>query len=96
VTFVGELRATVDSLRQIGTYPSRAAISALLSYGLKHKQGTHSSKNACRASPDCAEYAIEAIARQGLVVGGSKGCWRALRCRFSSGELNSVVTDINP
>ena len=79
----------MDSIRQIISFPSRAAISTLLNYRSRHQDDLRT----CRGTPDCAEYAVEAIARQGLLIGGARGCWRALRCRFSSRELDPVVSD---
>lgn len=34
----------------------------------------------CRFLPTCSEYAVEAIERRGVVVGGLKALWRILRC----------------
>ena len=36
---------------------------------------------ACRFTPTCSAYALEAIARHGLVKGGALACWRLLRCQ---------------
>lgn len=82
----------MDSIRQIITLPSRAAIAALLRYELR-QQGAKHSRRACRATPSCTEYALAAIARQGLLVGGAKGGWRALRCRFRS---NGPARELDP
>ncbi len=35
---------------------------------------------ACRFSPTCSQYAIEAIERFGIVKGGGLAVWRILRC----------------
>jgi hypothetical protein len=35
----------------------------------------------CRFLPTCSEYAIEAIERRGVVIGGLKALWRILRCQ---------------
>ena len=71
----------MEPLRQITTYPSRAAIAALEGYELKH-QNENRRRGDNRASRSSSEYAIEAIARHGLLLGGGKGVWHALRCRF--------------
>ena len=34
----------------------------------------------CRFVPTCSEYAAEAIAERGVVVGLLRGAWRLLRC----------------
>jgi hypothetical protein len=40
----------------------------------------------CRFRPTCSEYAIEALAKYGLVRGGLKALWRVIRCNpFNSG-----------
>ena len=36
---------------------------------------------ACRFTPSCSEYAMEAIAKYGLVKGGGLALWRLLRCQ---------------
>jgi len=35
---------------------------------------------ACRYVPSCSEYAMEAVARHGVVRGGLKAAWRLARC----------------
>lgn len=35
---------------------------------------------ACRYVPTCSEYAMEAVARYGIVRGGAMSVWRVLRC----------------
>jgi uncharacterized protein len=35
---------------------------------------------ACRYVPSCSEYAMEAVARYGVVRGGLKAAWRLARC----------------
>ena len=35
---------------------------------------------ACRYLPTCSEYALQAIARYGLLRGGAMTVWRLLRC----------------
>ncbi len=34
----------------------------------------------CRFLPSCSEYAIEAVHKRGIVVGGALATWRVLRC----------------
>ena len=34
----------------------------------------------CRYRPTCSEYALVAIERRGVMVGGLKAFWRILRC----------------
>lgn len=34
----------------------------------------------CRYLPTCSEYAIEAVHKRGIVVGGALATWRLLRC----------------
>lgn len=34
----------------------------------------------CRFLPSCSAYAIEAVEKRGVVVGGLKAVWRLLRC----------------
>ena len=34
----------------------------------------------CKYHPSCSQYAIDAIRKHGLIVGGAKAGWRLLRC----------------
>ncbi|HTL36689.1 MAG TPA: membrane protein insertion efficiency factor YidD [Kofleriaceae bacterium] len=34
----------------------------------------------CRFLPTCSEYAVEAVQKRGIVVGGALATWRVLRC----------------
>jgi hypothetical protein len=34
----------------------------------------------CRFKPTCSEYAIDAIAKYGIIRGGLRAGWRVLRC----------------
>jgi uncharacterized protein len=46
---------------------------------------------ACRYTPTCSEYAIEAIERRGLIVGGMLATKRVLSCNpFSRGGYDPV------
>jgi uncharacterized protein len=46
---------------------------------------------ACRYTPTCSEYAIEAIERRGVIVGGLLATKRVLSCNpFSRGGYDPV------
>ena len=46
---------------------------------------------ACRYTPTCSEYAIEAIRRHGFVCGVGWAAWRLLRCHpFHPGGVDPV------
>ena len=46
---------------------------------------------ACRYTPTCSEYAMEAVARYGAVRGGLKAAGRVLRCHpFAAGGYDPV------
>ena len=46
---------------------------------------------ACRFTPTCAEYMMEAVHKYGVVRGGAKGVRRLLRCHpFSRGGYDPV------
>jgi putative membrane protein insertion efficiency factor len=34
----------------------------------------------CRFLPTCSEYAIKAVKKRGVVIGGALAMWRILRC----------------
>jgi hypothetical protein len=34
----------------------------------------------CRFMPTCSEYAVTAVRKRGIVVGGGLAAWRILRC----------------
>ena len=47
---------------------------------------------ACRYVPSCSEYAMEAVARYGVVQGGLKAAWRLARCHpLAKGGFDPVV-----
>lgn len=49
---------------------------------------------ACRYVPSCSEYALEAVERQGALLGGVKAAWRVLRCHpFARGGYDPVVRE---
>ena len=35
---------------------------------------------ACRFTPSCSKYCIEAIQKKGILIGCLKGLWRIMRC----------------
>jgi uncharacterized protein len=46
---------------------------------------------ACRYTPTCSEYAMEAVARYGALRGGMKAAARVLRCHpFATGGYDPV------
>ncbi len=46
---------------------------------------------ACRYTPTCSEYALEAVARYGALRGGLKAARRVLRCHpFAAGGYDPV------
>lgn len=48
---------------------------------------------ACRYVPSCSEYAMEAVARYGVLKGGLKAAWRLARCHpFAKGGFDPVVS----
>ncbi len=47
---------------------------------------------ACRYVPSCSEYAMEALARYGVVKGGLRAAWRMARCHpFARGGFDPVT-----
>ena len=48
---------------------------------------------ACRYVPSCSEYAMEAVARYGVLKGGLKAAWRLARCHpLAKGGFDPVVS----
>ena len=46
----------------------------------------------CRFYPSCSQYALEAIEKYGIIVGGFKAFKRVLRCQpFSKGGYDPVT-----
>lgn len=49
------------------------------------------SGGACRFTPTCSQYALEAIETHGLIKGGALAFWRILRCNpFCKGGYDPV------
>ena len=47
----------------------------------------------CRYVPSCSEYAMEAVARFGVLRGGCKAAWRLVRCHpFAKGGFDPVTS----
>ena len=66
----------------------RALISALRFYKAKVSPQL---PPACRYTPTCSEYAIEAIERRGMIVGSALAVKRVLSCNpFSRGGYDPV------
>jgi putative membrane protein insertion efficiency factor len=48
--------------------------------------------DACRFTPSCSHYAVEAVQRRGPIVGTALAVWRILRCNpLSKGGYDPVV-----
>ena len=46
---------------------------------------------ACKYTPTCSQYAVEAIEKYGTLKGGLMAAWRILRCNpFSKGGYDPV------
>ena len=49
---------------------------------------------ACRYVPSCSDYAMEAVARYGVLKGGLKAAWRLARCHpFAQGGFDPVTRE---
>jgi putative membrane protein insertion efficiency factor len=65
-----------------------AVLAALRFYKAKVSPGL---PPACRYTPTCSEYAMEAIERRGVIVGGFLATKRVLSCNpFSRGGYDPV------
>jgi len=67
----------VKALRLLASLAARAVILAVLAY---QKVVSPLLPPACRYTPTCSQYMIEAIDKKGLVIGLLKGLWRIVRC----------------
>ncbi len=48
-------------------------------------------KPCCRFYPTCSAYAIEALEKKGVLLGGAMSVWRILRCNpFGKGGYDPV------
>jgi len=68
-------------------------MKSLILAGLRFYKARISSQlpPACRYTPTCSEYAIEAIERRGVVVGGFLAAKRVISCNpFSRGGYDPV------
>ena len=53
--------------------------------------------DACRFTPSCSHYAVEALQRKGLLLGSLLAAWRLLRCNpWSRGGFDPVVRSRPP
>jgi len=52
---------------------------------------------ACRYVPSCSEYAMDAVARYGVLKGGLKAAWRLARCHpLAKGGFDPVESRQSP
>jgi putative membrane protein insertion efficiency factor len=63
--------------RQLG---ARATIAAIHVYQRAVSPLLAASSVRCRFEPTCSHYAVGALERDGLPVGGVRAVWRVLRC----------------
>ena len=51
--------------------------------------------DACRFTPSCSHYAVEAVQRRGAILGTALAAWRILRCNpLSKGGYDPVVKSV--
>jgi putative membrane protein insertion efficiency factor len=51
--------------------------------------------DACRFTPSCSHYAVEAVQRRGPIIGLALATWRVLRCNpLSKGGYDPVVKSV--
>ena len=51
-----------------------------LVYVWRYSFGLMLPKGQCKYHPSCSQYAIDALRKDGLFVGGARAAWRLLRC----------------
>jgi putative membrane protein insertion efficiency factor len=51
-----------------------------LVYVWRYTGGAFLPQGQCKFHPSCSQYAIDAMRKHGLVIGGAKAGWRLLRC----------------
>jgi uncharacterized protein len=59
---------------------ARGAVAAIELYQHTLSPVLASSGVRCRFEPSCSHYAVGALRRDGLLVGGARAAWRLLRC----------------
>jgi uncharacterized protein len=53
--------------------------------------------DACRFTPSCSHYAVEAVQRRGPILGTALATWRILRCNpLSKGGYDPVLKSVPP
>lgn len=83
-SFVNALK-TVRIIRKIFLLPVRF-YQKFISPGLPAR---------CKYYPTCSQYAVEAVERYGIIVGGALAVWRVLRCNpWSKGGIDYVPEDL--
>ena len=53
---------------------------AMVRFYQRHISPVIGGKNACRFTPSCSEYTIQAIEKYGVIKGILLGTWRIIRC----------------
>jgi putative membrane protein insertion efficiency factor len=51
-----------------------------LVYLWRYSFGLFLPKGQCKYHPSCSQYAIDALRKDGLLIGSGKAAWRLLRC----------------
>jgi putative membrane protein insertion efficiency factor len=55
-------------------------LGVALVYAWRYSFGFLLPRGQCKYHPSCSQYAIDALRKHGLVLGGAKAGWRLLRC----------------
>lgn len=92
-------RVTIENpvtavLQEIWLLPRNIAIGVMILYRslISPLYG-----DVCRYYPSCSRYALEALQRQGFLVGSALTVWRLLRCNpFSRGGVDDAPARANP